>query len=83
MGVQDGFCYDDAKEGQGGDVVIERWMLALVILVGLSPAGFGQQRPLRTDDAGLLETGMIRASLGIEFLQGQRYSLSGLRGDLT
>ncbi len=43
----------------------------------------GQQRPLKTDDAELLKTGMVRAEFGVEFLQGQRYSLSGLRGDLT
>jgi len=46
-------------------------------------AALGQQRPLLTDDAELLKTGRIRASIGVEFLQGQRYSLSGLRGDLT
>jgi hypothetical protein len=42
-----------------------------------------QQRPLKTDDAEILPTGRIRAEFGVEFLQGQRYSLSGLRGDLT
>jgi len=64
-------------------VGVRRLMLPLIIMVGFLPAGFGQQRPYRTDDADLLATGMIRASVGIEFLQGQRYSLSGLRGDLT
>jgi hypothetical protein len=43
----------------------------------------GQQRPLQTDDAEILKTGWIRAGFGVEFLQGQRYSLSGLKGDLT
>jgi hypothetical protein len=43
---------------------------------------FGQQRPLKTDDAEILETGRVRAEFGVEFLQGQRYSLSGLRGNL-
>ena len=44
---------------------------------------YGQQRPLKTDDAEILQTGRVRIELGVEFLQRQRYSLSGLRGDLT
>src|SRR5512136_2605406 len=59
-----------------------RWTLLVFCLV-FPWASYGQQRPLRTDDAELLKTGMVRAELGVEFLQGQRYSLSGLRGDLT
>ncbi|MEJ2111450.1 MAG: hypothetical protein P8Z37_16380 [Acidobacteriota bacterium] len=42
-----------------------------------------QQRPLRTDDAELLPTGRVRVEFGAEFLQGQKYPLSGLEGDLT
>lgn len=42
----------------------------------------GQQRPLRTDDAEILKTGRVSAEVGVEFLQGKRYSLSGLEGDL-
>jgi hypothetical protein len=57
-------------------------MLLIVSLV-LPGAVFGQQRPLRTDDAELLETGRVRFGLGVDFLQNQRYPLSGLRGDLT
>jgi len=41
-----------------------------------------QQRPLRTDDAEILETGRVRIEAGVEFLQEKRYSLSGLEGDL-
>jgi len=58
------------------------WVLPAVCLA-CSWNAFGQQRPLRTDDAEILATGRIRAGFGVEFLQGQRYSLSGLRGDLT
>lgn len=58
--------------------------LAPVLLCILIPAhSLGQQRPLLTDDAELLGTGRVRAEIGVEFLQGQRYSLSGLEGDLT
>jgi hypothetical protein len=44
---------------------------------------YGQQRPLKTDDASLLPVGRVRMELGAEFLQRQRYALSGLDGDLT
>ena len=44
---------------------------------------FSQQRPLQTDDASLLHTGYVRLELGAEFFQRQRYSLSGLDGNLT
>ena len=43
----------------------------------------GQHRPLKTDDAALLPTGRVRVETGVEFLQRQRYALSGLEGDLT
>jgi len=56
-------------------------MAGLLCLLTL-PA-WGQQRPLRTDDADLLPVGKVRTELGVEFLQGQAYSLSGLEGDLT
>ncbi len=51
------------------------WMAAFPV--------WAQQRPLRTDDAQLVATGRIRTEFGLEFLQKQRYSLSGLEGDLT
>jgi hypothetical protein len=44
---------------------------------------WSQQRPLRTDEAEIIGTGRIRAEFGVEFLHKQRYSLSGLEGDLT
>ena len=55
-------------------------VLASSVFCGSLPA---QQRPLKTDDTDLLELGRIRTEFGVEFLQGQRYSLSGLEGDLT
>jgi hypothetical protein len=62
---------------------VHKWKRMLLMVCLVCPlAAYGQQRPLKTDDAELLGTGKIRAEVGIEFLQGQRYSLSGLRGDL-
>ncbi len=60
------------------------WRLVLITICLVYPGlAIGQQRPLKTEDAELLRTGRIRVELGIELLQGQRYSLSGLEGDLT
>ena len=60
-----------------------RWKWIFLMLCLISPALYGQQRPLKTDDAKLLTLGMVRAELGAEFLQRQRYALSGLEGNLT
>ncbi|MBN2241430.1 MAG: hypothetical protein JW793_01975 [Acidobacteria bacterium] len=59
-----------------------RWILWAVSLLW-SFCAFGQQRPLITDDAEILPVGRIRVEFGAEFLQGRKYSLSGLEGDLT
>lgn len=59
-----------------------RWILYTTCLIFPTMA-HGQQRSLKTDDAEILKTGRVRIESGVEFLQGQRYSLSGLRGDLT
>ena len=58
-------------------------LIPLMVCLIFSWSVFGQQRPLKTDDAELLETGRVRAEIGVEFLQGQRFSLSGLKGDLA
>jgi len=62
---------------------VNRLLLVLGGLLCISLPASAQQRPLRTDDAELLEVGQIRGEFGFEFLQKQRYSLSGLEGDLA
>lgn len=57
--------------------------ILLVFSFLFSSSLFAQQRPLRTDDAELLPTGKVRVELGVEFLQEQKYPLSGLEGNLT
>jgi len=62
---------------------VGRSLLFFGIVVCIALPSWSQQRPLRTDDAELLEVGKIRTELGVEFLHNQSYSLSGLEGDLT
>jgi len=58
-------------------------MLAFVVLlISLSPVQ-GQQRPLLTEDVDIIPPGTIRIEAGIDFMQGARYTVSGLNGDLT
>ena len=59
-----------------------KWFLLCVCLM-FPGIIYGQQRPLQTDDAELLQVGRVRASIGAEFLQSQRFTLSGLQGDLA
>jgi hypothetical protein len=62
---------------------VRKWQWMLLVICLFSPDTVqGQQRPLTIDDAEILKTGRVRAQFGIEFLQRQRYSLSGLEGDL-
>ncbi len=62
---------------------MRRSALFLGILACVALPTRAQQRPLRVDDAELLEVGKVRTEFGVEFLQNQGFSLSGLRGDLT
>ena len=62
------------------------WIRSLLLpaLIGIATIPvFAQQRPFRTDDAELVAVGQIRVGFGVEFLQGEKYSLSGLEGNLT
>ena len=54
----------------------------IVILLSCTFAG-AQQRPLLTEDVDIIPQGTIRIEAGIDFMQGAKYSVSGLNGDLT
>src|SRR5215216_4793521 len=59
-------------------------LLQAVLLIAASAAGaLAQQRPLITEDVDIIKPGLIRIESGFEFLQNQKFPLSGLRGDLT
>ena len=55
-----------------------------VLFIALSGCtAMAQQRPLLTEDVDVIKPGVIRIESGFEFLQNQKFALSGLRGDLT
>jgi hypothetical protein len=63
--------------------IIGRMLFALLVAATIKSAALGQQRPLITEDVDIVKPGVIRIETGFEFLQDQKFTLSGLRGDLT
>ena len=62
---------------------MRRVFLILILLVFCTISGIAQQRPLITEDVDIIPPGTIRIEAGIDFMQGAKYSVSGIRGDLT
>src|SRR5215210_6129421 len=56
---------------------------AALLTVVCAATTLAQQRPLITEDVDVIKPGVIRIESGFEFLQNQKFPLSGLRGDLT
>ena len=57
--------------------------LTLALLICCSAMVSAQQRPLITEDVDIIPPGTVRIEAGIDFMQGAKYSVSGIRGDLT
>ena len=57
------------------------FIVALVFCCVVSATA--QQRPLITEDVDIIPPGSIRIEAGIDFMQGAKYTVSGIRGDLT
>src|SRR6266446_274011 len=59
-------------------------IVCLLILACSVPVFAGaQQRPLITEDVDIIPPGSLRIGVGIDFVQGAKFPLSGLTGDLT
>ena len=64
-------------------MVLRRLLLVTFAVVTLSLPANAQQRPLLTEDVDIIPPGTLRIEAGIDFLQGARYPVSGITGDLT
>ncbi len=64
-------------------MVLRRLLLVTFAVVTLSWPASAQQRPLLTEDVDIIPPGTLRIEAGIDFLQGARYPVSGITGDLT
>jgi hypothetical protein len=60
-----------------------RFLIVSTFGLALTAMASAQQRPLLTEDVDIIKPGVIRIESGFEFLQDQRFFLSGLRGDVT
>jgi hypothetical protein len=58
-------------------------LLTVILLLCFAGVARAQQRPLITEDVDIIPPGTIRIQAGIDFMQGAKYTVSGLRGDLT
>ncbi|HKG58406.1 MAG TPA: hypothetical protein VKB05_01415 [Pyrinomonadaceae bacterium] len=62
---------------------MRRLLLIVALLISGTATATAQQRPLITEDVDIIPPGTIRIEAGIDFMQGAKYSVSGIRGDLT
>jgi len=62
---------------------MKRLVFILILLMSLSMIAAAQQRPLITEDVDIIPPGTIRIEAGLDFMQGARYTVSGIKGDLT
>ena len=57
--------------------------VVLLLFAAFVSAANAQQRPLITEDVDIIPPGSIRIEAGLDFLQGARFPVSGITGDLT
>ncbi|HEX6729317.1 MAG TPA: hypothetical protein VF074_04865 [Pyrinomonadaceae bacterium] len=60
-----------------------RCAILLIVIAGFARSAVAQQRPLLTEDVDIIPPGTIRIEAGIDFLQGAKFPVSGINGDLT
>jgi len=58
-------------------------LVPIALLLCFATVAHAQQRPLLTEDVDIIPPGTIRIEAGIDFMQGAKYTVSGLKGDLT
>lgn len=63
--------------------MLRKLLLVSFAIVALAFSSSAQQRPLITEDVDIIPPGTLRIEAGIDFLQGAKYPVSGLTGDLT
>jgi hypothetical protein len=64
-------------------MLLRKLHLITIAIVMLATSANSQQRPLITEDVDIIPPGTLRIEAGLDFLQGAKYPVSGLTGDLT
>ena len=60
-----------------------RILFVLSFIVACCAIASAQQRPLITEDVDIIAPGTVRIEAGLDFLQGAKFPVSGLTGDLS
>jgi len=60
-----------------------KFLVAFAFVLSLSLMARAQQRPLLTEDVDIIPPGTMRIEAGIDFLQGAKFPVSAIKGDLT
>ncbi len=60
-----------------------KFLVAFAFVLSLSLMARAQQRPLLTEDVDIIPPGTMRIEAGLDFLQGAKFPVSGIKGDLT
>src|SRR4026209_67802 len=60
-----------------------RFVFVALLLLSFATITHAQQRPLITEDVDIIPPGSIRIEAGVDCLQGAKYAVSGINGDLT
>src|SRR4030088_1577595 len=63
--------------------MIGRGLMALACFAVMAVVAQAQQRPLITEDVDIIPPGTLRIEAGIDFVQGAKFPVSGLTGDVT
>ncbi|HJT65796.1 MAG TPA: hypothetical protein VJ749_05050 [Pyrinomonadaceae bacterium] len=58
-------------------------LASIALLLCFATVAHAQQRPLLTEDVDIIPPGTVRIEAGLDFMQGAKYTVSGLKGDLT
>ncbi|MGI8917090.1 MAG: hypothetical protein ACR2H6_00720 [Pyrinomonadaceae bacterium] len=64
-------------------MLLRKLLIVTFAIATLGTFTNAQQRPLLTEDVDIIPPGTLRIEAGIDFLQGAKYPVSGLTGDLT
>jgi len=62
---------------------LSKSLALIVVVLGSFICVSAQQRPLITEDVDIIPPGSLRIETGLDFMQGAKFPVSGITGDLT
>jgi hypothetical protein len=62
---------------------LSKFLALIVVVLSAFICVSAQQRPLITEDVDIIPPGSLRIETGLDFMQGAKFPVSGMTGDLT